>query len=367
MSEAGYAAENDTRSAAEFGVDEEESHIVGFGIAGTQALQRRGTVDDVLAAMNDLKLIRTFIKNELVEGTDYGVIPGTGDKKNLLLPGAQKVCMFFNTRPEYDVERSELGAGHVEYIIKTKLISRTSGLPVGAGVGSCCTMEGKFRYRNAKPTDTGVAVPKDYWKDRDVSLIGGKDYTPLKVDGAWHIARKSEEKSENENIYDVRNTVLKMGKKRSVVDAAIALGCLSELFTQDLEDIFDLGAAGAAHSTEGKVAPTSQPQTVVRDSPVAQSEPTASPAAPITGNKKCTITLADVVMKDGKPRAWKYEGVKFAMYTDTTGKTWKMQGEHAIEIADKTRKTEDRPGTPILVEFKEDKFGRTVVSAEVAE
>ena len=34
----------------------------------------------------------------------------------------------------------------------------------------------------------------------------------------------------------MRNTVLKMAKKRSMVDASIGLGCLTELFTQDMEE-----------------------------------------------------------------------------------------------------------------------------------
>ena len=40
----------------------------------------------------------------------------------------------------------------------------------------------------------------------------------------------------NEEIYSEVNTILKMGKKRSLVDAALSVGRLSEIFTQDLDE-----------------------------------------------------------------------------------------------------------------------------------
>lgn len=318
------------------------------------------SVQDVLQAMNDLKMVRTFIANELIEKTDYGTIPGTGDKKNLLLPGAQKVCMFFNVRPEYNVERAELGAGHVEYIVKTNLISRVSGLPVGAGVGSCATMEGKYRYRNSEkvcPECGKNAIIKG-----KAEYGGGwlcykkKDGCGAKFpDGAAAIESQITGKVENENIWDVRNTVLKMAKKRSVVDASIALGCLSELFTQDLEDIFDLGA-GAAVVT----ASVEREEKIESDPQQNTASTTHPPASQFSGNT-AVITLAAVVMKDGKPHVWKYQGVENAMFLDSEGKKWKFIGDTIL-----TADIACGDGTPLKVEFTSDKYGKTVLAAERA-
>jgi hypothetical protein len=60
--------------------------------------------------------------------------------------------------------------------------------------------------------------------------------------------------TENPDLYDMHNTVLKMAKKRAHVDAAITLGCLSEMFTQDIEDTFRPDAVmGAARPYEGEI------------------------------------------------------------------------------------------------------------------
>ena len=41
---------------------------------------------------------------------------------------------------------------------------------------------------------------------------------------------------ENEDIADVYNTVLKMAKKRALVDATLTATAASDIFTQDVED-----------------------------------------------------------------------------------------------------------------------------------
>ncbi len=51
------------------------------------------------------KLLRE-LKEMLMEGVDYGVIPGT-EKPTLLLPGAQKICTFFGYVPHYEVRQIE--------------------------------------------------------------------------------------------------------------------------------------------------------------------------------------------------------------------------------------------------------------------
>lgn len=46
-----------------------------------------------------------------------------------------------------------------------------------------------------------------------------------------------EDKYAKQNPYSIDNTVLKMAKKRALVDAALLVASLSDLFTQDLEDL----------------------------------------------------------------------------------------------------------------------------------
>lgn len=297
----------------------------------------RGTAQEVRETMAELKAIRTFIAEEMVDGLDYGIIPGTGDKKNMLLPGAQKVNMFFNVYPEYDVQPQELGGGHVEYVVKTALVSRVTGRRVASGVGSCATMEKKYRYRDAEAEVTDAPVPRAYWdlKKTDPkaaqALIGGPDYKTVKVDGSWLIAKKTGEKVENPDIYDIRNTVLKMAKKRSLVDASIGLGCLSELFTQDLEDIFDIQVSGAGSAGPTSLSPSAgaplSPRAAHEPPPASAPRPAAS--TPASGNGSHTAVIR--LVSTGK--AWRFQGVENAMFTDESKQTWKFVGD-AVNVAE---------------------------------
>ena len=130
-----------------------------------------GGASAVRHAMEELKSIRTFVAGELVEGLDFGKIPGAGEKPVLLLPGAQKVALYFNSYPDYRIEPTELGGGHVEYLVTTRLVCRSGGAVVGTGVGSCTTMEGKYRFRGSR---TCPACGKD-------AIIKGK----AEYGGGW--------------------------------------------------------------------------------------------------------------------------------------------------------------------------------------
>ena len=195
----------------------------------------------VTRTMEVLKTIRSFVASEMTDGLDYGVIPGTGTKKVMLLPGAQKVAMLYNAYPRYIVTTNELGGGHVEFRVTTELVNRSTDAIVGSGVGSCCTMESKFRYRKAArkcPACGKEAIIKGREE------YGGGWLCFKKKDGCGAkfadddkiITDQPEGRVEKDDIFDSRNTVLKMAKKRSMVDAAIGLGCLTELFTQDLDE-----------------------------------------------------------------------------------------------------------------------------------
>ena len=42
---------------------------------------------------------------------------------------------------------------------------------------------------------------------------------------------------DNDDPYTLANTVLKMAKKRAQIDAVLTVASLSEIFTQDMEDL----------------------------------------------------------------------------------------------------------------------------------
>lgn len=212
------------------------------------------SVQDIV---NQREMITSLMKSAMKEGMDYGKIPGCGDKPSLFQPGAQKMGFLFRIRSEYDIIEKELPGDHREYRIICRLWHMPSNSECSQGVGICSTMEGKYRYRNAAREVKWLdqPVPPVYWNlrrkegdglknwmqtvfgDRDVSNIGTKKNDK----GEWYFVEffGGEGKTENANIADVFNTVLKMAKKRAYVDAIITTTASNDMFTQDLEDIAD--------------------------------------------------------------------------------------------------------------------------------
>ena len=168
----------------------------------------------------------------------YGVIPGT-NRPSLLKPGAEKLCFVFRLAPEFEVAIDNFPNGHREYRITCRLRSMTSGVIVGEGVGSCSTMESKYRYRNNSDYEVLDEPIPDDSKERK-SEYRKQGFGMKKVDGSWcWVKYSSTERVENPDIADVYNTVLKMAKKRAHIDATITACAASDIFTQDVEDTVD--------------------------------------------------------------------------------------------------------------------------------
>jgi hypothetical protein len=113
---------------------------------------------------------------------------------------------------------------------------------VAEGVGSCSTMETKYRYRKAEQKCPGCG--------KDTIIKGKKEYgggwlcwgkkggcgAKFK-DGDPKIENQDMGRIEFDNPADYYNTVLKIAKKRAHVDATLTATAASDIFTQDLEDM----------------------------------------------------------------------------------------------------------------------------------
>ncbi|MDR3639047.1 MAG: hypothetical protein P4L84_34905 [Isosphaeraceae bacterium] len=213
--------------------------------------------------IEDINQVREFVGRELKQDLDYGVIPGTS-KPTLLLPGSQKILMYFNCYPDYEISTEHFEGGHVEHIVKTVLRSRTSQSIIGIGVGSASSLESKYRWRHAE---------RECPECGKAAIIKGKE----EYGGGWvcfkkkggcnakfqdddrRITAQNVGRVENPDIHDVRNTVLKIAKKRSLVDASLGLSCLSEHFTQDLDEYPPLGATPAESADSRPADPQRTP------------------------------------------------------------------------------------------------------------
>jgi hypothetical protein len=206
-------------------------------------------------------LIQGYMKDILQIDVHYGKIPGCGDKPTLLKAGAEKLMFAFNLRPEFETTVEEIG-DHRTISVVCRIINKSSNLEVGQGAGQCSTLESKWRYRVGVSEPTEFAVPREFWKERDMKLLRKVDPSlanvPLSTakddNGAWKIAIKGE-KVEHDNPADYYNTCLKMGKKRALVDAVISSTACSDIFTQDIEEMKENENASKGKPPTGKTPP----------------------------------------------------------------------------------------------------------------
>lgn len=179
------------------------------------------TLDDVVG---QVKLIQQIMKTVMKKDEHYGIIPGT-DKPSLYKPGAEKLCLTFRLEPDYEIIKEIREKSFIAYTVKCQLHPMEV-----AGIGSCNSRETKYRYRS---TNTGKPVPKEYWENRDSELLGGSQFSPRKKDNRWVIY----EQIENDNPWDLDNTLIKMACKRALVAATLNATAASDIFTQDTEDM----------------------------------------------------------------------------------------------------------------------------------
>ena len=191
--------------------------------------QHAGQIADVISMK---ATVQDVLKSQMQEDVHYGKIPGTGDKPTLLKAGAEMLRMVFNMSTiceAGDVTVDTDDKGHKTYEICMHILNK-EGIKVATGLGTCSTLESKYKYRSQL---TDRKVPSEYWESRDKALLGGPQYSPKKVKGAWLIS----ERVEHDNPADYYNTVKKMAKKRAMADGILTATCSSDLFTQDLEDL----------------------------------------------------------------------------------------------------------------------------------
>jgi len=182
--------------------------------------------------LSQVKMIQELIEKVMKQDEHYGIIPGT-NKPTLYKAGAEKLGFTFRLAPKFSIDYKDLQEGHREYIITCSLTHINTGCLIGEGLGSCATLESKYRYRD-DIEDTGENLPKDYKEKKQEYKKQG--LVAKKIDGVWKWL-KINGKKENLDIADQYNTVLKMAKKRAHIDAMLTATAASDIFSQELEDL----------------------------------------------------------------------------------------------------------------------------------
>lgn len=213
---------------------------------------------DVSEAIDRYKMLNSFIGQILRDGTDFGKIPGAGDKATLLKPGAEKLAMFFGLAPTFEHVRTVedwTGQDHggepfFYYLVKCRLTR--NGQIMGEGDGSCNSRESKYRYRSGErvcpncgkpairrskfpPRNDPNATPGFYCHDK----AGGCGAQFTANDPA--ITGQVTGRVLNPDPADQVNTILKMAEKRALIAATLITVNASDYFTQDIEDLPGFG------------------------------------------------------------------------------------------------------------------------------
>lgn len=180
-------------------------------------------INKITETLKKVSIMQSTIKGLLKEGHDFGLIPGCGDKPTLYKPGAEKILMAFGLTSEYElVERTESfeGIGFFAYTVKCKLSH--NGAKITEGLGHANTKEPKWAYKWVYENKIPDGFKKEDLPKKENKSRTGSTYFTYRID---------------EDANGKANTILKMAKKRAQIDAVLTVASLSELFTQDLEDL----------------------------------------------------------------------------------------------------------------------------------
>ncbi len=232
-------------------------------------------VADINAALARYQQVKDFIGAILVEGVDFGKVPGS-DKPCLLKPGAEKMCSFFGFVPRFILSKEVedwTGKDHDgEPFFYYRYICQLwrNGEIVAEGEGSCNSWEKKYRYRwvdegsipagmdkskmktqGGKISEFTFAIekaetsgqygkPLEYWRKFQTAIDEGTaraiqkktrngQMPAYEIDGTLY-------QLPNADPADGVNTYQKMSQKRSLVAPVLIATNTSDYFTQDIDD-----------------------------------------------------------------------------------------------------------------------------------
>jgi hypothetical protein len=256
--------------------------------------------------------IQEFTKSVMKINEDFGKIPGCGEKPTLLKPGAEKLLNYFGMGFTVECIEKTITKEFVIFIYRCNVYKiNNPSVIIASCEGSCNSGETKYAYRNDQQL-TENEVPKEYWKNRDINLIGGKGHGTKKIDGKWFITTFSE-KVEIDNHFDQVNTIQKMAQKRAFVGAAISATKASHCFTQDIEDNPELYKKYDTANVQEAEVIEDKPEKPARSTTPANKDPRATPGQvdlitrKIKGNIKADAnikkmfnlkTIADILTSD---------------------------------------------------------------------
>lgn len=241
--------------------------------------------------------------NVIREG-DYGPPFSGSKKKTLLKAGAEKLAEIYGysvdpvvvQRIEHWTEKD--GGPFFHYEVEARIYSKRTGNQVGKGVGSCNSMEKKYRWRQGQrecPACGSATVfrsKREYgggWYCHSKAGGCGESFKP-NTEGCNQIEAQEVGQVENPDVHDLVNTILKISKKRAYVDGVISVTQSSGLLTGEDGDE-ERPRGRASRSSQGGGARSQQSQ---NQQPNGQAQP-ASNQKPV--GEECDATPHKAMIK----------------------------------------------------------------------
>lgn len=254
-----------------------------------------------------ISILQDVMRSVMVPGVDYGRVPGCGDKPTLFKPGAEKILATFRIAvvPEAD-DLSTPETAH--YRVRCKGMT-PNGLCIGVGIGECSSDEEKYRWRRATCDEEFNATTADRRREKWIAPKNKPKFTVKQV---------------RTNKADVANTVLKMAKKRSMIDMTLTATAASSCFEQDMAD---------------------------HDEPTAESLPLAGSAPAPVVDSNCVVGEVSSITQTGTSNG----GMRFGIVS--AGKTYYTFDEKVMEFA----KTAGAAKRKVKIMFETGKYGADVV------
>ena len=197
-----------------------------------------------------LDTIQHILKYMMVQGVDYGAVPGTS-KPTLLKAGAEKILVAFRIAVHPTIEDLST-PDEARYRVTCRGVSILNGADVGCGIGEASSNETKWAWRAAVCDAEWDQTPETHrrllWKR------GTPAYCVRQI---------------RTSPADMANTVLKMAKKRAMVDLCLTCTAASAMFEQDLDEMPEL-----VENAEQPATPEprlSRPSRRTQDQPQPQS------------------------------------------------------------------------------------------------
>jgi hypothetical protein len=180
--------------------------------------KKPSTASDIL---KQVRLIQEVMEAVMKKDIHYGIIPGT-PKPTLYKPGAEKLLSTFHigvNPSEHIVDLST--EDEIRYRVGVEGFNNDTGALLGVGWGECSSSEEKYKWKKPICDEEFDETPTD--RKRITWKRGDK--------GPY------QQKQIRMNPVDVANTILKMAKKRALIDMTLTITAASDIFDQDIEDL----------------------------------------------------------------------------------------------------------------------------------